>query len=69
MGRILIIIGIVIIVIGLFLQYGNRIPLGKLPGDFVIRRENVTIYFPLATGIILSIIVTVILNVIFRFFK
>jgi hypothetical protein len=69
MGRIFIIIGIVIIVIGLLLQYGNKIPIGKLPGDFVIRRENITIYFPLATGIILSIILTVIINVIFRFFK
>ncbi len=69
MGRIFIIIGIVIVVIGLLLQYGNKIPIGELPGDFVIRRENITIYFPLTTGIILSIIVTVIINVIFRFFK
>ena len=69
MGRILIIIGIVIVLIGIFLQYGSRIPIGKLPGDFIIRRENVTIYVPLATGVILSILLTVILNLVFRFFK
>ncbi len=70
MGRFLIIIGVVIILIGLIFEYAGKIPfIGKLPGDFVIRKENFTLYFPLATGIILSIILTVILNLILRFFK
>jgi hypothetical protein len=70
MGRFLIIIGIVILIIGLIFEYAGRIPfIGKLPGDFIIRKENFTLYFPLATGIVLSIILTVILNIILRFFK
>lgn len=70
MGRFLIIVGVVVILIGLFLEFAGKIPfLGRLPGDFVIRKENFTLYFPLATGIILSIILTVVLNLILRFFK
>jgi hypothetical protein len=70
MGRFLIIVGVVVISIGLFLEFAGKIPLiGKLPGDFVIRKENFTLYFPLATGIILSILLTVVLNLILRFFK
>lgn len=70
MGRFLIIVGVVVILIGLFLEFAGKIPLvGRLPGDFVIRRENFTLYFPLATGIILSILLTVVLNLILRLFK
>lgn len=70
MGRFLIIVGVVVILIGLFLEFAGKIPLvGRLPGDFVIRKENFTLYFPLATGIILSILLTVVLNLILRFFK
>jgi hypothetical protein len=60
-GKILLILGILFVVIGLFLMLGPRIPLlGKLPGDFMVRRGNFTLYFPLATSILLSIVLTLI---------
>jgi hypothetical protein len=60
-GKILLILGILFVVIGLILMLGPKIPfLGKLPGDFVIRRGNFTLYFPLATSILLSIVLTLI---------
>jgi hypothetical protein len=61
LGKMLLILGILFVVIGLFLMLGPKIPLlGKLPGDFVIRRGNFTLYFPLATSILLSIVLTLI---------
>ena len=60
-GKMLLILGILFVVIGLFLMLGPRIPLlGKLPGDFVVGRVNFTLYFPLATSILLSIVLTLI---------
>jgi hypothetical protein len=60
-GKMLLILGILFVVIGLILMLGPKIPfLGKLPGDFVIRRGNFTLYFPLATSILLSIVLTLI---------
>jgi hypothetical protein len=62
LGRILIFIGLGIVVLGLLLTFSGKIPLiGRLPGDIVFRRGNFTIYFPLATSILLSILLTVIL--------
>lgn len=62
-GKILVILGAVIIVIGLVVWFADKIPfLGKLPGDIVIKRENVRIYFPIATMIILSILLTILIN-------
>jgi len=61
LGKLLLILGILFVVIGLFLMLGPKIPLlGKLPGDFVVRRGNFTLYFPLATSILLSIVLTLI---------
>ena len=62
LGRILIFIGLGIVVLGLLLTFLGKIPLiGRLPGDIVFRRGNFTFYFPLATSILLSILLTVIL--------
>ncbi|MFB0526048.1 MAG: DUF2905 domain-containing protein [bacterium] len=61
-GRILIIFGIVLILVGLILTSGIKIPyLGKLPGDICIKRPNFTFYFPITTCILLSIILSLIL--------
>jgi hypothetical protein len=60
-GKMILILGILFVVIGLLLMLGPKIPLlGKLPGDFVVRRGNFTLYFPLATSILLSIVLTLI---------
>ena len=58
MGRTLVLIGLAIAGLGLLVMVG--VPLGRLPGDFAIRRGNFSFYFPLATSIILSIILTLI---------
>ena len=59
LGKMLILLGVLIIVIGLLLLIGEKIPwIGKLPGDIVIRKKNFTFYFPLATSILISIILT-----------
>jgi len=63
LGRLFIILGAVLFVIGLALLYAPKIPyLGRLPGDFVIRRENMTVYFPLATSLLVSLALTLLLH-------
>ena len=56
MGKLLIVIGLVILGAGLLITWG--VPIGRLPGDFTIRRGNFTFYFPLTTSIIASILLT-----------
>ncbi|GFO54316.1 hypothetical protein GMSM_13230 [Geomonas sp. Red276] len=61
-GKSLIVIGLVIALIGVILTLAGRIPwLGRLPGDIYVKRENFTFYFPLATSIIVSIVLSFIL--------
>jgi hypothetical protein len=66
-GKLIIVAGAALVVVGiLFLLLGQIPIIGRLPGDFVIRRDHVTIYLPLATMILLSLLLTIVLNVIFR---
>jgi len=59
----LIFIGVLLVIIGLLITFLPKIPfLGKLPGDIRIERKNFTFYFPLATSIIISIILTIIFS-------
>jgi len=58
-GKTLVLIGLGITALGLLVMWG--VPFGRLPGDFVVRRNNFSFYFPLATSIILSILLTLIL--------
>ena len=64
MGKLLLVVGLVVAGIGLLMMAG--IPFGRLPGDIVIRRGSGTFYFPLATSILLSIILTLLLAVLRR---
>ena len=59
MGRILIFLGLVIALIGLLITLG--LPIGRLPGDITIRRGSFTFYFPLASSILASIVLTLLL--------
>jgi Protein of unknown function (DUF2905) len=60
-GKFLIIFGVIIIAIGGFLLLSGKIPwVGKLPGDIIVQRKNFTFYFPLATSILLSLLLTLI---------
>ncbi|MCL4462877.1 MAG: DUF2905 domain-containing protein [Firmicutes bacterium] len=67
-SRYFILIGVVFLLIGLVLVVGGRLNLGRLPGDIVIKRENFTFYFPVMTGIILSILVSLLFKLYNRFF-
>lgn len=60
MGKLLVIIGIVLVAVGLAWIIGERLGLGRLPGDIVIERENVRIYIPLMTSLIISIGLTLV---------
>ena len=64
MGKLLVIAGLVIAGIGLLMMVG--IPFGRLPGDIVIRKGSGTFYFPLATCVVLSIILTLLLSLLRR---
>lgn len=66
-GRLLLVIGVIIAIVGLFFIYSGKIPLiGRLPGDIIIQRKNFTFYFPLATSIIVSLVLTVIVWILGR---
>jgi hypothetical protein len=60
MARTLIVIGLVILVVGLLWPYLSRIGLGRLPGDIVIERENMTFYFPLMTCLLVSVVLSLV---------
>lgn len=66
-GKIFILFGAILILLGGLLTLGSKLPfLGRLPGDFLIKREGFTFYFPLTTSIILSILLTIIVNFLLR---
>lgn len=70
LGRLLLILGLVIAAVGLALVLLPKMPfIGKLPGDFFFEKGSFKFYFPLATSIILSLVLTVILNLVFRIFR
>lgn len=59
MGKLLIVMGIVCAAVGGLLLVSGKIPwLGRLPGDIIVQRKNITFYFPLATSILISILLT-----------
>jgi len=61
LGKMLIFLGAVLIVVGLFLVFAPKIPfIGRLPGDIYVKRDNFTFYFPVTTSIIISVILTLI---------
>jgi hypothetical protein len=67
LGKLLLIVGGVIVLAGLAVLIMDRLGLGRLPGDIVVRRDNFIFYFPLASSIIVSILLSIVLMVVFRF--
>lgn len=66
-GRFLVLIGALIIAVGLVLIFAGKIPwLGRLPGDLTIQRKDIVVYIPIATCLLLSLILTIVLNVLKR---
>jgi Protein of unknown function (DUF2905) len=68
MGRLLIILGVILLAAGVVLTILGRanLPLGRLPGDIVYRGKNTTFYFPLATSLLLSVLLSLVLHVVGR---
>lgn len=60
MGKLLFLVGLAIAGIGLLIMLG--LPIGRLPGDIAVRRDNFSFYFPITTSIVLSIILTLLLR-------
>ena len=64
LGRVLVIFGLVAVVVGLLLIFGPKVPwLGRLPGDIVIKRENFSLYFPLTTCLLVSLLLTLLFKI------
>ena len=62
LGKTLIYLGLMLVVIGVVLTFAGKLPwLGRLPGDISIERENFSFYFPLATSILISVIISLVL--------
>ena len=68
-GRILVFLGVLLLIIGALLMLAGRahLPLGRLPGDFTWRGKHSVVYFPLATSILLSVVLTLVFWLINRF--
>ena len=64
MGKMLVILGLLLVVVGLGIMFANKIPyIGRLPGDIYVKREKFSFYFPLTTSIIISIVLTVLFSI------
>lgn len=67
LGRVLLLVGGVLVAVGLLLTLGPRLPGGgRLPGDIVYRKGSFTFYFPIVTCIVLSVVVTLLLRILKR---
>ena len=58
LGRVLIVLGVVLVVVGIALTFLPGLGLGRLPGDIVIRRQNWSVYIPIVTSLLLSLVLT-----------
>lgn len=61
-GKMLIFFGIILAAVGAVIYFGGRVGIGRLPGDIYYRRGNFTFYFPLISSILISIILTILFN-------
>lgn len=67
LGKLIFIIGIILVVFGLVLMYIKKVPLpGRLPGDIIIKKDNFTFYFPVTSSIIISLIISLIIYLLKR---
>ena len=67
LGRLLILLGVVAVVAGAALLLADRLPwLGRLPGDILVRRGRTTFYFPIVTCLVVSIVLTILVNLFWR---
>lgn len=64
LGRMLIVFGVALLIVGALLTFAGRVP--RLPGDILVRRDSVVVYIPLATSIVLSVLLTLVLSLLAR---
>ncbi len=71
MGKMLILFGVIMVILGLTLMFFEKLPLGlgRLPGDIVVKRDNLVFYFPVVTSLLLSLLLTLLLNLLFSLKK
>ncbi len=70
MGKLMMIVGGILLAVGLVLSLSDKIPfIGRLPGDIVIKKGNFVFYFPIVTSIILSVILTLVFYLISKFLR
>ncbi|MDQ7800405.1 MAG: DUF2905 family protein [Armatimonadota bacterium] len=62
LGRLLVVFGVVLVLVGLFFLLVPRVTLPRLPGDILIQRDGFTFYFPVVTSIVISVVLTLLLN-------
>ena len=67
-GKALIFVGLVLVALGVLLTFGSKLPLpfGRLPGDILIKRGNFTFSFPIVSSLLISLVLTLLLNLFFR---
>lgn len=66
-GKVLMAMGIVLLVVGAVLSFGEKFfSFGRLPGDIYVQKENVKFYFPIVTSLVVSVVLTIVLNLLFR---
>ncbi len=68
-GKLFVIAGALLVVTGLLLTFWQKLPLGRLPGDIIIRGEGFSFFFPVVTSLVISSVLTIILNLVFRLFR
>jgi hypothetical protein len=66
LGRFLLVVGVVLVVVGGLAMAGIRLPFGRLPGDIAITGERGGLYIPLGTMVVVSVVLTVLFNLLFR---
>jgi hypothetical protein len=66
LGKTLVVAGVLLACVGGFLIVGERLGLGRLPGDLVWKRKQTTVYFPWVTSLVVSVVLTVLLNLFLR---
>jgi len=66
LGRVLLVVGIVLVVVGGLTALGIRLPFGRLPGDIAIEGERGGFYFPIVTMIVISVVLSILLNLFLR---
>ncbi len=69
MAKVFLSLGVLFLLLGGFMLLFDKFELFKLPGDIYIQKENFSFYFPITSSILLSILATIIFNIIFRLFK